>query len=136
MITGFELLLGHMVGDYLLQNKWMAFNKSNYSAVGWLSCVAHCLLYTLSVCVATSHWSVEWVILVFLSHFILDKFEVVELYLKLIKGRSIKVYLNYYTDSKYSPEICIQAGFTSLVYAAADNTAHLLLMWVCYKYII
>lgn len=26
---GFDLLLGHLIGDYILQNDWMASNKSN-----------------------------------------------------------------------------------------------------------
>lgn len=29
MLEGFSLLLGHLVGDYIFQNDWMAANKTN-----------------------------------------------------------------------------------------------------------
>lgn len=32
----FEMLLGHLVGDYLVQNDWMALNKSKNNLTGWL----------------------------------------------------------------------------------------------------
>jgi hypothetical protein len=28
-MVGFELLLGHLVGDYIVQNDWMALNKTH-----------------------------------------------------------------------------------------------------------
>lgn len=31
-MRGFELILGHLLGDYILQNDWMAANKSNPGA--------------------------------------------------------------------------------------------------------
>ncbi|WP_301108119.1 DUF3307 domain-containing protein [Sporosarcina sp.] len=42
------VLLGHLVGDYLLQTSWMAMNK----AYKWLPLLTHCFIYTLSVCAA------------------------------------------------------------------------------------
>ena len=43
----FEMLIGHLVGDYLLQNDWMAENKAKHKGLGWLTCAVHCLLYTM-----------------------------------------------------------------------------------------
>jgi len=57
----FEMLLGHLVGDYLLQNNWMALGKSKYNGMGWLTCTVHCVLYTLAVCFIMQNWSIVWV---------------------------------------------------------------------------
>lgn len=43
------MLVGHLVGDYLLQNDWMALNKKFKNFEGRLACGVHCFLWTLSV---------------------------------------------------------------------------------------
>lgn len=83
------LIVGHMVGDYIVQNDWMAANKGNafpkqctyndgintpgegvleinrwqreHQAwwLGNLACFVHCLCYTLSVW-ACSFWWMPW----------------------------------------------------------------------------
>lgn len=45
-----QLLLGHLVGDYLLQTSWMAVNKSKKTLQGWMAAIVHSVIYTLSVC--------------------------------------------------------------------------------------
>jgi hypothetical protein len=39
------LLVGHLVGDYVFQNDWMASKKTTNS----LACASHCAAYTLAV---------------------------------------------------------------------------------------
>lgn len=67
------LLLGHLVGDYLLQTSWMAMNKASR----WLPLLTHCLIYTLSLIVAMIVGGVPIhsgvVLLIFFSHVFLDK---------------------------------------------------------------
>jgi hypothetical protein len=41
-----EAIIGHLVGDFLLQNDWMAANKKKNS---WV-CLLHCLIWTAWVC--------------------------------------------------------------------------------------
>ena len=57
-------LIGHLVGDYLLQNDWMALNKkwkpNPYPVFSWkwwftnedgmMSCYVHCFLWATAVC--------------------------------------------------------------------------------------
>jgi hypothetical protein len=131
----FKMLLGHLVGDYLLQNNWMALNKSRNDVVGWTACTVHCLLYTASVCSITGVWQLEWVVAVFLSHFIIDKFSLAELYCRAIKGRSIKNFLDDLDNYVYTPYAALRAGFYTLVYTVVDNTMHLLLMYVVWVYL-
>jgi hypothetical protein len=72
-------IIGHLVGDYLLQNDWMALNKKKRS---W-PCVVHCLLWTLAVC-AFAGWWAWWVPLVlFSTHFIQDRTNVIMWWMKL-----------------------------------------------------
>lgn len=67
------LVLGHLVGDYLLQNSWMAMNKANK----WIPLLTHCLIYTLSLLAAMfiGGFSVTGfvVAIIFISHVFLDK---------------------------------------------------------------
>lgn len=46
-------LCGHLMGDYLIQNDWMASNKKTH----WLPCLVHVITYTLTIAL----WcSVPW----------------------------------------------------------------------------
>lgn len=45
LLKMWNALVGHLVGDYLIQNDWMALNKKQSS----LHCAVHCGLWTLSV---------------------------------------------------------------------------------------
>jgi len=41
----FELLLGHLCGDFLFQTENMALNKSKNTFKGWYYAIIHCLTY-------------------------------------------------------------------------------------------
>ena len=131
-MTFFEqILLGHFIGDYILQNKWMAYRKGT----NYLPCLTHCLLYTLAVC-SFSPFNIWWVLIVFLSHFFIDKFSLADKWLKLINGRSLTDFLafghmeisdNLMQANKENYRI-LRGSFTGIVYTAVDNTMHILLM--------
>jgi len=129
----FEILLGHLVGDFLLQNNWLATNKTKYNGLGWATCLIHCYLYTIAVSLFTQNIDVLWIIIVFLSHFIIDKFGIPEKYLKMINGRSLERFINDPENAAYSPYIGLRAGFYILVYTVVDNTMHLVLMYLGWK---
>ena len=142
----FELLLGHLVGDYLLQNEWMAMNKSKNTWIGWLSATIHCILYTLAVCLFMQNFDPIWFVVVFLSHFPIDKFSLAEKYMHYIKGKGMKDYVlkdKWMDDLTYAPKPqfnlnrydMLEGGFTSIVYTITDNTIHLVLMYVSYNII-
>jgi hypothetical protein len=46
----FEQLILHAVGDYLIQNDWMAQNKKKLTWLGELACQIHCITYSLPFC--------------------------------------------------------------------------------------
>jgi len=64
-------IIGHLVGDYLLQTDWQAAGKKKSS---WI-CAVHCLLWTAAVVLLAGRaWWVWWVPLVlFTTHFIQDR---------------------------------------------------------------
>ena len=143
------MLLGHLVGDYLLQNEWMALNKAKNTRIGWLSAFVHCILYTLAVCVFMQNFQPIWIVVVFLSHFPIDKFSLAEKYMHYIKGKGMKDYVlkdNWINGLRYAPKPntefkvlnrydMLEGGFTSIVYTITDNSMHLVLMYGAYQLI-
>jgi hypothetical protein len=122
-----KVLFGHLVGDYLLQSQKMAIKKSEKGLSGLSWCIFHCLIYTLSVCLVT--WRADWqfVLIIFLSHFPIDRWSLGTKWLHLIGGRDIMAALK-----STSPYREIEIGFACLVYAIVDNTMHLILLWIIF----
>ena len=85
----FEMLLGHLAGDYLFQNEFLAMNKSKNTGVGWLSALVHCIIYTLTICLFMQNFDWIWIVVVFLTHFPIDKFSLAEKYMHYVKGKII-----------------------------------------------
>ena len=132
------LLLGHMIGDYLLQNKWMAMNKSGST---W-KCTVHCLLYTFAVAISTLHYISlwQWWAVIFISHFVIDRWSLADKWLGFINGRSLTDYItngkkDIPSEMDQENYHALRGGFVALVYAATDNTMHLILM-VCGWYLV
>jgi ABC-type uncharacterized transport system permease subunit len=51
------VLLAHLVGDYLIQNHWMANVKTQRSAAGWLAAILHGVTYTIPFALITQSWT-------------------------------------------------------------------------------
>ncbi len=142
----FGLILGHLVGDYLMQNEFMAMNKTKNTLIGWSAASIHCILYTLAVCTIMWNFDLWWIIIVFLSHFPIDKFGLAEKYMHYIKGKGLKDYVKkdcFWLNFIYTPKPenihninrydILEGGFAAVVYTITDNTMHLLLMWIGYQ---
>lgn len=80
------LLIGHLIGDYLLQTSWMAAGK----ATKWAPFLTHCFVYTSAVSVAfligTGRISIWTVAIIFVSHVILDRRRFVAWWAETIMG--------------------------------------------------
>lgn len=77
-----EIILGHLIGDYLLQSDWMAINKKKSGSTGILACCIHCLLWSISIYLFTvgfiiSYTTITIFLLLFISHWILDRTNIV-----------------------------------------------------------
>ena len=123
-------LLGHLIGDYLLQTKHMALNKSAKGWGGIKTCSIHVLIYTTSVCLMLWMFNVWVWLAIFIPHWIIDRWSLASLWLKLIKGRTFE---EAYLSKDHYREFDI--AFTSLVYAVVDSTFHLLSLWLVIKFL-
>ena len=132
------ILLGHLLGDYVFQNQWMALSKNRNTG----RCLVHCAVYTACVCILTSS-NLWWQAIVFLSHFPIDRWSLGERWLKLIRGRSIEEFIrNGHEDLGLPAEataeqrhnyVAARGGFSALVFAAVDNTFHVVLMFLGWR---
>jgi hypothetical protein len=107
-------IIGHLVGDYLLQNDWMALHKKRDA----FRCSVHCWLWTLSVCFFTGWWSWGVVSVLFLSHMIQDHTGIVSRWMDLIG------------QHQYRTGPC--APWSVIV---VDNVWHIVTLWAVWKFI-
>jgi len=122
-----RIVLGHLVADYLLQPMEMAIHKTDRTWYGFNCCLVHCLIYTAVVCLFL--WTMNPLIagLVFLSHFPIDRYSLATFWLKMIGGRDILT--EFKSTIAENPYREIGLPFSCFVYAVADNTMHLVLLW-------
>ena len=151
------MFIGHLLGDYPLQNAKMAQNNKRNDIIGWGYCIVHCLIYTLSVII----WLIiagyktypTFILLVFLSHIILDKTRLVEKYMdwmgittwygELPLTHNVNAdYINQVDDldevNWYSFDIntktIVLTSMGAFVYIMCDNAIHLALLTLLLKF--
>ncbi len=122
--------LGHLIGDYLLQTKYMALNKSAKGWSGIKTCSLHVLIYTVAVCLMLWTLNVWMGLAIFIPHWVIDRWSLASAWLKIIKGRTFEA--AYLSKDQYGE---FDIAFTSLVYAVVDNTFHLLSLWLVVRFI-
>lgn len=114
------LLIGHLIGDYLLQNDWMALNKKKF----YIPAILHCLVYSLTIVVCSNMFSIYFFLTIFISHFVLDKYDFLVKWFTLIRPATfIKV------DDDYKP-------LAYIIYIVTDNGIHLIGNYYLYQYFI
>lgn len=104
-------LVGHLVGDYLLQNDWMALNKKSSS----FHCCVHCGIWGTSVLLFAGWPAWIWPVL-FATHFLQDRTSVVGWYMNAIGQR------------QFATGVC--APWSVIV---VDNVWHILTLWLIWK---
>ena len=117
-------LLLHFVGDYLLQNDWMAQNKTK----DWFPCFIHCVLYTLPFGFVI--WQSPWLWSVFLTHYAIDRWRLAEYWIRLVNWNWEGTNFGYdETKPKY---------MSVWLFIIIDNTFHILtnslLIWLYHTY--
>lgn len=109
-----KAFFGHLVGDFFLQHREMANNKFLPGWKGSLWCSLHVLVYTLSVGVFVENFSPHFLLLVYLPHWIMDRYSIAFLWMRLIgRGDLLK-------STKPS-----EASFGAIIYVVIDQTVHL-----------
>jgi len=118
------MVLGHFVADFMLQPKSMALKKSQPGLEGAATCTRHCLIYTCTVCLFALNFTPIFALLVFLSHWPIDRWSLAGKWGKLIGRPTILE-----TFGSLEVRRDIELGFAVLVYAVSDSTMHLVLLW-------
>jgi hypothetical protein len=126
-MLGFELIVAHMAGDYLLQNDFIAQGKHRRAVMMEgddvlrakklrrisLVCGLHVLLYTLAFVVCTKAALSPWFYLsILVPHFIIDRFDLAPKLMDRIGQKGFKQHM---------------APWSVIV---VDNTLHLVCIWV------
>lgn len=109
-------IIGHLVGDYLLQNDWMALNKKKQS----LPCAVHCTLWTLAVCAFAGWWTLPASAVLWVTHFAQDRTQIVHFWMTKIVPQS------EFTKPPYAP--------WSLI--VVDNVWHIVALWVVWRFVV
>lgn len=133
-----EIVLGFLAGDYLFQSTKMALKKSEKGWCGMMWCTLHCFIVTVCICLflwAATSFAVAFnpflAGLIFLSHWLIDRWSLGFKWLKMIRGRDfIKA---FHSKEKYRD---IDVAFSCFVYAVVDNTMHLILLWFIVSWLI
>ncbi|HLD91009.1 MAG TPA: DUF3307 domain-containing protein [Patescibacteria group bacterium] len=136
----FMLIVGHCIGDFLLQPAVLAKNKKKNTLYGWSTCTTHCMIYALTVGAAIA-WAgykptILQIFLIFLTHFVIDKTLLLDVYFKIMKIRSWDVAIpNPHSYSLITVKQAVDVSFGAIVYVVADNTLHLLSMYCILKFL-
>lgn len=108
-------LLAHLIGDYVLQSKWMATNKSTQSFPAFI----HVLFYTLPFCFLTTN--VYALSLILGTHFLIDRFSIAK---HICKLRNYICPMRLWFDLK---EDNTPAWISFWLMVIIDNTMHLVI---------
>lgn len=107
-------IIGHLVGDYLLQNDWMALNKKKSTP----RCLIHCWLWTCSVCFFAGWFSLIAFTVLLATHFAQDRTNIVAWWMDAIGQKQFRT-------GPCSPWSII----------VVDNVWHIVTIWAVWKFI-
>lgn len=115
-------IIGHLVGDYLLQNDWMALGKKSWN--GSQQCGVHCLLWTLSVMFfagwfTTFNHSIAIFAALFWPHYIQDRTNVVMWWMTKVNRQK-----------QFATGPC--APWSIIV---VDNVWHIVTIWIVWRFL-
>jgi hypothetical protein len=126
-------LIGHLVGDYLLQNDWQAQGKKK----AHLPCLVHVSLYTLAVMLFTQ-WPLWAIPVIFIPHYLIDRWSFVPWYMRLIgQGDFMKashLQTEQYGSTWHVPwqtitDVKLHIGLGPWSIIVVDNVMHLVCLY-------
>lgn len=112
-------IIGHLVGDYLLQNDWMALNKKSLGLQGDLACCTHCFIWAMSV-VLFAGWSAGTIIMLFIAHYAQDRTQIIKWWMTKVNRQQ------KFTEPPMAP--------WSLI--VVDNVWHIVSLWAVWRFLV
>jgi len=126
-----NLLLGHLVGDYLLQNDWMGINKSKPGFKNALICMLHSSIWTASICVFCWNWVVSppswWsgigvvarIFMIWYHHYALDR-----------NRNIVRAWMDFFGNFK-----SVKEPYRTYILYGYDNIFHLLFVFLVLEFL-
>lgn len=114
-------LIGHLVGDYLFQNDWMALNKKSF--YGGPNCLIHALIWTISVMFFAGWFSLSdngvcAFLVLLVTHFYQDRTNI------------IAWWMDFIGQKQFRTGLC--APWSMIV---VDNVWHIVTIWAVWRFI-
>ena len=113
LVFGF---LFHLIGDYLLQNNWMAQNKTKRH----LPALIHALIYSFLFLFILDF---EWWLVVFITHFFIDRYRLAVYWIKFVN--------NSWNESNFGYGDDMPTWMSVWLMIIIDNTIHLTINSIC-----
>lgn len=127
-------IVGHLVGDYLLQTDWMALGKKENCYV----CMLHALLWTLCVCLFAG-WPLQgaWIApILFVTHFIQDHTNIVSWLMRLKwKDQSKFMESDRLVFGTHECDASIIHGLGPWSIIVVDNVWHIVTIWCVWRFL-
>lgn len=116
-----EVLVAHLVGDYLLQSHWMATQK----IVCWFPAIVHGVMYTLPFLFVTQHPAALAIICV--THIVIDRYRLAKhlSWLKNLMGPRPVTWAEAKENAGYPKDT--PAWLSTWLMIITDNTVHILI---------
>jgi len=120
-----EQLLLHLIGDFILQNDYVATNKKNKGLLGLCICICHGFLYTVPFVIFLD-LSITCALVICVTHVIIDRTIITTRFLAWRNSTSL-------TNFGFSDER--PAHLTLWLNIITDNTFHLIINFLAIRYL-
>lgn len=120
-------IIGHLVGDYLLQTDWMALNKKQRS----FPCFVHAWIWTLSVCLFAGWDTFSALLPLSIAHFIQDRTNLVSWWMRL-KWKNQSEFMR--TDQITAGGL-LRPGLGPWSVIVVDNVWHIVSLWFVWRFL-
>jgi hypothetical protein len=114
-------LLCHFIGDYLLQNDWTAQNKTENTLPT--------LIYSTPFIFLVHNFYV-WFFLVFLSHYLIDKYKLAVYWIKLVNWNWSSTNFGYATDKPVWMSIWLVIIIDNVFHVLFNTVAIIVSSWL------
>jgi hypothetical protein len=133
-------LLLHLLGDFIIQNDWMALNKKKKSWIGELACHVHCITYALPFLFIASPLSV---LIIYITHYLIDRTNVIMYFLAFRNNTKKEIWKKSSYGRKYMIYDISNFGFNKIrpfaisiwLFFIVDNCFHIAINYFVIKYI-
>jgi hypothetical protein len=128
----FVLFLAHITANFLFRGDATTLNKASFTPEGWRVCFKHSVTYTLIFYLFTFNHNYIFLLSVFSIHFIIDKINLAEIWLEIIKSRSLTGFARSTLTSVHQG-VMLNGGFSVSNHIMTDMALHLVPIYFIYK---